>query len=309
MEKFIDTNTFQQLHQQFHLTLKTQGKSQKTQSSYLRSFRRLALYFPQHPDELTQNDLKQYFADLLDSHSWSSVKVDRWAFKIFWEHVLEKEWQWPKIAKPPKTKRLPDILTIEEVDKLMSNLEKLRYRTCLFTIYSMGLRLGEGINLKVSDIDSKRMLVHVRNAKGNKDRFVPLSDPALKLLRHYWCTHQNPNLLFPVVHLGKSRRRHTNRPMDYGGVQTAFKLALEDSGIHKKASVHTLRHSYATHLMEAGVNLRVIQEYLGHASPNTTVIYAHLSKPVVRESEALVRELMDRFLFTRRKSMVLKEDD
>ncbi len=172
MKKFIDTKTFQQLHQQFSLTLKTQGKSLKTQDSYLRSFRRLALYFTQHPKELNQNDLKQYFSDLVDSHSWSTVKVDRWAFRLFWEHVLEKEWHWPKVVKPPRSKRLPDILTIEEVDRVMGNLEKLRYRACLFAIYSMGLRLGEGVNLKVSDIDSERNLVHVRNAKGNKDRFV-----------------------------------------------------------------------------------------------------------------------------------------
>jgi integrase/recombinase XerD len=245
----------------------------------------------------------------LDSHSWSSVKVDRWAFRLFWEHVLEKEWHWPKIVKPPKVKRLPDILTIEEVDKVMSNLEKLRYRACLFAIYSMGLRLGEGVNLKVSDIDSARNLVHVRNAKGNKDRFVPIPDSTLKLLRHYWCTHRNPELLFPVVHLGEGRRRHTNRSMDRGGLQSAFKLALEDSGIHKKASVHTLRHSYATHLMEAGVNLRVIQEYLGHASPNTTVIYAHLSKPVVNQSEELIRKMMDRFQFIKKKRSYLPEDE
>jgi site-specific recombinase XerD len=168
--------------------------------------------------------------------------------------------------------------------------------------------LSEGLNLKVQDIDSARNLVHVREAtKYSKDRWVPLPKQTLFLLRKYWVTHRNPELLFPTAHLSDGKKQRTHRPMDKGGVQTAMKIALRDSNIHKKASVHTLRHSYATHLMEAGVNLRLIQEYLGHASINTTTIYARLSKPSLVNSEQLIHELMERFEFIKRKSLFIPE--
>ena len=192
----------------------------------------------------------------------------------------------------------------------MAAFEKLRYRVCLFTIYSLGLRLSEGINLKVQDIDSARNLVHIRNAtKYGKDRLVPLPEQTLYLLRKYWVTHRNPDLLFPAAHLSDGKKKRTHRPMDKGGVQTAMKIALRDCNIHKKASVRTLRHSYATHLMEAGVNLRLIQEYLGHANINTTTIYARLSKPSLAGSEQLIRKLMKRFKFIKRKSLFISESD
>jgi len=158
------------------------------------------------------------------------------------------------VVKPPKIKTLPDILTLEEVGMIMRTIEKPRYRTCLFTIYSMGLRLGEGVNLKVSDIDSRRMKVHVRNAKGNKDRFIPLPETALNMLRHYWKNHENPVLLFPTPYVAQDTMRRTSKIMDQGGVQAAFKLALRDCNIHKKASVRTLRH-YA----ELGISATALQ--------------------------------------------------
>lgn len=299
--KSFNNPEFAQLHETFKREIKLQGKSPKTIDSYARSLRRLLTYFDCHPQELTQDDLKLYFEDLVTSRSWSVVRVDRWGLRLFWERILKKEWHWPDIVRPPKTKKLPDILTIEEVDHIMATLDKFRYRTCLFTIYSLGLRLSEGVNLNVEDIDSPRMLVHVRNAKGNKDRMVPLPSQTLLLLRRYWVTHRNPKRLFPAVDLGEAKRCHTDRPMNKTGVQAAFKLALGDCNIHKKATVHTLRHSYATHLVEAGVNLRAIQEYLGHANPNTTAIYARLSKPAQDNSSELIQQLMDRFQFARHK--------
>jgi len=301
--KQFKNSEFAQLYEQFKREIKLQGKSPKTIDSYARSLKRLLNYFDCHPQELTEDDLKLYFSDLLSSRSWSIVRVDRWGLRLFWERILKKQWHWPDIVRPPKVKRLPDVLTVEEVDRIMSLLDQFRYRVCLFTIYSLGLRLNEGVTLKVEDIDSARMMVHIRDAKGNKDRMIPLPKQTLSLLRQYWVTHRNPTLLFPAVHLGKAKKSHTQRPMAKAGVQTAFKLALEDSNIHKKATVHTLRHSYATHLVEAGVNLRLIQEFLGHSSPNTTVIYARLSKPSLDNSGELIQKLMDRFQFPRRKNL------
>lgn len=288
-------NKFNRLYRKQQLELKLQGKSKKTIESYSRAVRRVADYFQRCPDTLTADDLKLYFADLVDSHSWSTVKVDRNGLQFFWKHVLKRKWDWVDIVKPPRFRRLPDILTVEEVQKLLSQLEKLRYRTCLFTIYSMGLRLGEGIGLHVGDIDGQRMRVHIRDGKGRKDRYVPLPEATLHLLRQYWKTHQNPQLIFPNMNGDLKRIRNTQRTMDRGGVQDAMKAALRDCNIRKKVSVHSLRHSYATHLVEAGVNLRLIQEYLGHATPATTAIYAHLSRPSKENAETILNQLMNKF--------------
>jgi site-specific recombinase XerD len=307
--KPFKNETFAQLHKQFKRDIRLQGKSQNTIDSYTRSLRRLLTYFDCHPKDLTPDDLLLYFEDLLNTRSWSTVKVDLCGLRHFWERILKTKWHWPDIIKPPRPKKLPDILTIEEVDRLMAAFEKFRYRVCLFTIYSMGLRLSEGIHLRVSDIDTARSLVHIRSAKGNKDRMVPLPSQTLQLLRRYWVTHRNPNLLFPAVQFGPTKKKYTEKTMDKGGVQTAFKLALSDCNIHKRASVHTLRHSYATHLVEAGVNLRVIQEILGHANPNTTVIYARLSKPTLDNSNQLIGQLMNRFQFVHRKQLIQPEHE
>lgn len=288
---------FDRLYRKHQLELKLQGKSKKTIESYSRAVRRVSDYFNRCPDTLTSDELKLFFADLVDSHSWSTVRVDRNGLQFFWKHVLKREWDWVSIVKPPQVRRLPDILTVEEVYGVLDQLEKLRFRTCLFAIYSMGLRLGEGIGLRVGDIDGKRRLVHIRDGKGRKDRYVPLPSTTLNMLRQYWRTHKNANLIFPKMNGGLKRIRNTRWTMDRGGVQGALKAALRDHGIRKKVSVHSLRHSYATHLVEAGINLRLIQEYLGHASPATTAIYAHLSRPSSINAEEIINGLMNRFRF------------
>ena len=291
----LESSRFNQLYQKQLTALKLQGKSLRTIDSYSRAVRRLGEYYNCCPENLTTDQLKLYFADLVDSHSWSTVKVDRNGLQFFWKHVLHKDWNWVDIVKPPQVKSLPDILSIQEVHRILGCLELQRYKTCLFAIYSMGLRLGEGISLKVCDIDSARKQVHIRSAKGNKDRFVPLPANTLRLLRQYWTVHRNKELLFPNMNHGSQRVKTTNRTMDRGGVQGAFKAALRDSDIHKKVSVHSLRHSYATHLVEAGINLRLIQEYLGHSSPTTTAIYAHLSQPSMVNSYKIIDQLMGQF--------------
>ena len=163
---------------------------------------------------------------------------------------------------------------------------------CLTTIYSCGLRLREGVSLQVTDIDGERKMLHVRQGKGNKDRYVPLPDNTLIVLRHYWSTHRHPVWLFPAPTRAGVPPSSATRPMDESGVQRAFKAALQESGVQKDASVHTLRHSYATHLLEAGVNLRLIQAYLGHSSPKTTALYTHLT----REANALATDAINRVM-------------
>ena len=285
-------SNFNSYYEQMHQALILQGKQPKTVESYLRTLRRVRDRLHKPLDKLKPTDLKMYFAELLDTHSWSTVKIDRCALVFFYTHVLEREWQWIKIVKAPQVKTIPDVLTQDETIQLLNQLEKPRYKACLAVIYSMGLRISEALRLTPADICSKTMRVHIRNSKGNKDRLVPLPAVTLHLLRAYWATHRNPNLIFPKFSGTAYRISKTIDHMDKGGVQGAMKAALADSGISKKITVHSLRHSYATHLIEIGVNLRIIQEILGHSSPVTTAIYAQISKPAIDDSKEAINLLM-----------------
>jgi len=186
---------FDKLYQQHLTELKLQGMAPKTISAYSRAVRRIAAFFDCCPDHLTSQDLKRYFAALVDSHSWSTVKLDRCGLQFFYYHTLGKQWEWVDIFRPPKVQSLPDVLTIEETWRLINSVRKLRYRVFFLTVYSMGLRLGEGLQLEVGDIDAAHRRVHVRLGKGKKDRYVPLPGVTLDALRRYWATHRHPRLL------------------------------------------------------------------------------------------------------------------
>ncbi|WP_163938767.1 site-specific integrase, partial [Paraferrimonas sp. SM1919] len=183
---------FDYLYKQHLTNLSLQGKRPATVDGYARAVRRIANYYDCCPDNLSTNALKQYFAELIQTHSWSTVKLDRNGLQFFYRHVLNKEWQWLNIVKPPQVKTLPDILTPTEVALVISLTKQLRYQVMFLTLYSLGLRLGEAITLHVGDVDAKLMQVHVRNAKGGKDRFVPLPKRTLLALRYYWKTHRHP---------------------------------------------------------------------------------------------------------------------
>ena len=249
----LDEKRYQVLYDDLLVALKTQGMTDATIDSYTRAVRRVTQRTDKAPDRLTTKDLKNYFADLVLTHSWSTVRSDRCGLMFFYRHVLDKEWNWVKIVKPPQIKTLPDILTVDEVHSIISAVRKLRYKTCIFTIYSMGLRSSEGVNLKIEDIDSKRMLVHIRDSKNRKDRFVPLPKSALCALREYWSTHRNPVLLFPSVNGLSGNARLANTAMGRDDMNRAMKAAVDTCGIKKRVCIRTLRHSYATHLVEADI--------------------------------------------------------
>jgi len=211
--------------------LKLQGKAEVTIDSYSRAVRRVVKHFDCLPEVLTEDDLKDYFAALVGSHSWSTVKVDRLGLQFYWRHILKKDWQWIDIVKPPIVKTLPDILTPSEIERLIGATCKLRYRVFLLTNYSMGLRLEETLSLQISDIDTERKLIHIRRGKGHKDRFVPLPDLTLKALRTLWLKHRHPALLFPNP-VGKAEQiQQAIRHMDRGGAQSAMKAVVKDCGI------------------------------------------------------------------------------
>ena len=259
------------------------GLSARTQESYVRSVKQLAEFCNKPPDKITENEIRDYFLYVKNEKKWAraTCTIAICGIKFFWEHTLKRDWLTMGLVRPAREKRLPVILSREEVVTIMKNVRFFRYRVCLETIYSLGLRVGEGTRLKVCDMDSARMVVHVRNGKGGKDRYVPLPKRTLKLLREFWLIHRNEQWLFPRVGRGShgeyKPEKVINEPMSIAVIQMAFKEALAASGIRKMACVHSLRHSYATHLLEAGVNLRQIQTNLGHNSPATTAIYTHLT--------------------------------
>lgn len=219
-----------------HLRLmKLHGYSAATIDGYARAVRRLTSYFDCVPDQLRVEQLEEYFAALVDSHSWSTVKIDRNGLRFFWQHILKLDWAWLNIIKPPKIQSLPDILTPDEIAQLIATARKLRYRVFILTTYSMGLRLSETLSLEVGDIDVGRHQVHIRRGKGHKDRFVPLPDLTYRALQSLWSKHRHPRLLFPNTAGSPMRIRTATVPMDRGGTQKALKVLLADCGIKKRS--------------------------------------------------------------------------
>jgi integrase len=232
----------------------------------------------------------------LSTHSWSTVKLDRCGLQFFYRYVLKRPWDWTEIVKPPRPQRLPDVLTREETLRLLGTVRKLRYRVFFTTLYSTGLRLGEGLALEVGDIDAQRLRIHVRGGKGDKDRSVPITDTLLHMLRRWWATHRHPRLLFPNPTGGPERMRQAKTPMDRGGVQAAMSAAVADARIRLRISVHSLRHGFSTHLLELGVDLRELQTLLGHAHPETTARYAHLTEVTAAQARERQGKLLESFV-------------
>jgi integrase/recombinase XerD len=284
------------LRQRFIADMQLRGLAPRTQQAYLYQLIRLAKYTNKSPDAISEEELRAYLLYLknVKQESASTFSQTLSAMKGLYTWTLQREWHTLQFAKPQTAKKRPVILTREEVVAILKQVRFERYHACLTVIYSCGLRLFEGVNLRVTDIDSTRMMVHVRLGKGGKDRYVPLPTRTLLILRRNWLTHRNPHLLFPRWdnHLGLQRATATE-PMHKSCVQAAFQQARQRAGITKLASVHTLRHSYATHLLEAGVNLRHIQDYLGHDSPSTTAIYTHLTAYGAQQAAQAIDRIME----------------
>jgi len=277
--------------------MQLRGFADRTQECYLRSVRLLAQHFNKPPDQITEEELRHYFLHVKNIKKWAraTVTISLCGIKFFYTQTLKQKWTTFDLVRPQREKRLPVVLTREEIQRIFKCVRFQCYRVCLLTIYSCGLRLGEGCNLKVSDIDSQRMVLHIEQGKGAKDRYVPLPRRTLIELRNWYKTHRNPNWIFPAA--GRPGKHDefswAIRPTPLNNVQTAFRDALKKSGVNKRASVRTLRHSYATHLVELGVNLRLIQEYLGHMSPKTTAIYAHLTDVAQNQANKIINRFMD----------------
>lgn len=260
------------LHDQMKRDLELKNYSPKTRSAYLACVRGFALYFHRSPDELGDQEIRQYLHHLLTDKkvSQSAMSQAYSGLKFFYETTLKRDWDGFRIPRVKMRKKLPVVLSQQEVLALFSVVRNLKHRAILMTIYSAGLRLSEVAHLKVSDIDSQRMMIRVEQGKGDKDRYTLLGKRTLDILREYWRQYRPKDWLF----YGHS----SDSPASSRTVQKIFDRALRQAGIKKPATVHTLRHSFATHLLEAGTDLYHIQHLLGHKSPKTTTIYLHVSQ-------------------------------
>jgi integrase/recombinase XerD len=268
------------LRQRMLEDMQLRGLSARTQECYVAAVRQLAEHFHSRPDRLTEEQLRQYFLYLANEKkvARATATIALCGIRFFYEQTLRLPWTTLRFVRPAREKKLPVVLSRDEVRQVLGLVRIPVYRECLTTIYAGGLRLLEGARLQVADIDSGRMVLHI-HGKGKQDRYVPLPAPILPRLRDYWRTHRSPLWLFPAPTRRGLRHSltHNGGPVTRSSLQSAFRRAVRKSGLAKRAHVHTLRHSYATHLHEAGVSLRIIQEILGHRSLRTTQIYTHLT--------------------------------
>ena len=241
------------LRQKMIEDMQLRGFALRTQEAYLLAVRQMARYYNKSPDLVTEEELRQYFLYLknVKHAARNTCTIALCGIKFFFQHTLGLEWKTFDFLRPAHEHKLPVVLSVEEVGRILNCVHHQRYRVCLTLIYACGLRLLEGVRLRVTEIDGERKMLHLHHGKGGKDRYVPLPPACLKMLRLHWQTHRNPIWLFPALRMG----RQADQPMNESALQRAFRAALKESGVRKKATVHSLRHSYATHLLEAGVNL------------------------------------------------------
>lgn len=286
---------FDRLYAKAIEAMKLHGLQKKTIDSYCLTLRRLAKFFGRCPDNITSDEYRAYFKSLTERYSWSTVKVDLSSLQFLHRYVLDRETEWVKIVRPPRVRRLPVIATREEVRLLINTVKKLRYRVFFVVVYSLGLRISEGLSLEITDIDGSNKRVHIRDGKGGRDRYVPLPEMTYVIMRRFWSSHRHPRLLFPSPVANQFMTTIARSPMDASGVQAAFQAARVDCRIEKHLTVHSLRHAYATHLLEQGMDLRLIQSLLGHSNSNTTARYAHITGIVRGNMGDRIEKLLNGF--------------
>ena len=252
--------------------LQLRGITPRTQTAYLREIANLEKYFKKSPEELGEEEVKEYLVHMLEDRGLSSGTYKYYAagIKFLYRTTLNRGEVVEKIKYPKAKIKLPVVLDLSEVRTMLSVMENLKHRAVLTITYSAGLRVSETAHLKVTDIDSKRMMVRVRQGKGGKDRYTILSKTTLECLREYWRAYRPKDWLFE----GQKEGSH----LCYTSIRNIFVEAKERAGITKPVGPHSLRHAFATHLIEAGTSLHHVQLLLGHKSPKTTTVYLHVSK-------------------------------
>ena len=266
--------------------MKLRGLAPRTQDRYLFAIKALAKYYQRPLGRITERQVRKYLLYLIESKGYAKTtfNIDLCAIKFLYRRTLGRDWNLLQLKCSKKNKRLPIVLSRDEVWSLLDLVRRPKARMSLTLMYTCGLRVSEAVKLRLDDIDSRRMVLWVRNAKGYKDRSVPLLIHTLTQLRVYWLEHR------PRIWLSPSKK--DARTITTNCVQRCLKATLRQSNIRKNVSCHTLRHSYATHLVEAGVHLRVIQALLGHKSITTTFIYMHLTQGTMVSVQKKINEIM-----------------
>lgn len=278
--------------------LKLRSLATSTQGEYLRYVRKLAARTKRDPAVLEEAQVREHLLYLKDKcgHSASTIRTAAAAFTAFYRLHLGRDWKLFDLVRAPSALKLPEVLTREEVTRLFAVVREHRFRMVLRLIYACGLRVSEAVNLEISDIKRDGPRLHLHRTKGLKERFVPLPLWCYRELQDYWRTHRHPRWIFPGVGRGwrevdsTSTLARANEPMGIGSIQHCVRLARAEARLPAGTHVHTLRHSYATHLLEEGVSIRLISAYLGHCSLETTLIYTHLTAV----NEASARAALDR---------------
>ena len=274
--QFFDGKLYEAMRDDLQLA----GMSNRTVHGYLRAVRQMADYCQRRPNKITEAQLRKYFLYLKNEKkfAYGSMRVAFSGIKFFYTRTCKRSWETLATMKLQQAKTLPEVLTINQVHRIIDACRVERIAVYFWTVYSMGMRLDEARNLQVGDIDAERRMVHIHRGKGAKDRYVPLPTFTLHWLRQHWLTHQHPRFLFPAE--GRNHKQSTiaKTPIQTSTVQKAIGKIAKELQFAKRVSIHTLRHSYATHLLEAGVSLKVIQQYLGHTSLQTTMVYLHLTE-------------------------------
>ncbi len=252
-----------------HMVLR--GLAENTQKSYLHAVVDLVRYYGRSPDQLSNGEIQDYLVYLIRDRklAWSSCNTAFSAFRVFYRDVLN--WDNTRFSIPPRVRQTqrPEVLSIQEVERLLRAARPLKHRTLVMTVYSAGLRVGELVRLKATDIESDRMLIRVKQGKGKKDRYTILAQRLLEELRLYWKVYNPGAWLFP--------RPDGSQPISIATAQRVYYKVRDAAGITRGRGIHTLRHSFATHLLDAGVDLLTIKEWMGHSSLRTTAGYLHVS--------------------------------
>ena len=266
--------------------MKLRGLAPRTQDRYLHAIKALAEHYGRQPDKITEEQVRKYLLYLIGPKGYakSTFNIDLCAIKFLYRRTLGRDWSLLHLKSSKTDKRLPIVLSRDEMWSLLDLVRRPKPHMCLILMYTCGLRVSEAVNLRIDDIDSKRMVVWARNTKGHRDRSVPLPTQTLTQLRLYWRQHRPSTRLFPS--------KYTTRAITTNCVQRCLKATLRQSNIKKNVGCHTLRHSYATHLLEAGVHLRVIQALLGHKRITSTFVYMHLTQSTMVNVQKKINEIM-----------------
>ena len=275
-----------ELRQRMTEDMRLRGLSEATQRTYLDAIANLARHFKRSPDLLTDEELRQFFVHLTQTQrrAKSTIRIHLFAVKFLYRYTLQRSSPTLDLLRIKRDRKLPVVLAHDEVKNVLAAIRRPAAHMSATLMYSCGLRVSEAVHLRIEDIDSRRMVLAVRNGKGRQDRYVPLPQRTLDLLRDYWRAHRPAYWLFPD--------RTGSRPIRREAVLKAIDAATADAKLTKHVSCHTLRHSYATHLLEIHADLRWIQALLGHRSIRTTILYLHLTATTLNNIQVLVNKLM-----------------